>query len=409
MYAILNRSTSCVGTWSHRPASSPLPQSLAAMTIRFICDKCGSVLKIKDELAGTNGKCPKCKTRFVVPAASPEAEGVTSVPEASSEPKAAAIPTAVAVPQEPPAVVESTEPPAPVVTKPPSKPAHKPPTEKPVSKSPLKAAADDEFDPVSFLMEGPKKKPTFESDSDEAVPSPAKFKGQPGRNGGSGGGFSLDDDGSEMDLDAPPPTRKWGAKSGTSASNSEERSRGGSTNAAKDLLSRSMEESRVRASEMPEAAPRFNFDFAGFFREIGLKTGGTILGVIIAVYGMFWIMDRMMGHHTKLPPLGYVSGTVTIKGKPAAGVKVYLSPQERVIVGANEKKERARDSIGVTDAEGRFTVYYLPEIPGAKVGPCRLWMESMDPAIAIPPKYGLGSVQQFEVKLGKNESQKIEL
>ena len=39
------------------------------MTIRYQCDKCDSVLKIKDDLAGTKGKCPKCKKRFVVPAA----------------------------------------------------------------------------------------------------------------------------------------------------------------------------------------------------------------------------------------------------------------------------------------------------------------------------------------------------
>ena len=39
------------------------------MTIRFTCAECASVLKIKDELAGTNAKCPKCKTKFVVPAA----------------------------------------------------------------------------------------------------------------------------------------------------------------------------------------------------------------------------------------------------------------------------------------------------------------------------------------------------
>ncbi len=39
------------------------------MTIRFTCAECASVLKIKDELAGTTGRCPKCKTKFVVPAA----------------------------------------------------------------------------------------------------------------------------------------------------------------------------------------------------------------------------------------------------------------------------------------------------------------------------------------------------
>lgn len=40
------------------------------MTIRYTCTGCESVLKIKDEKAGTNGKCPKCKLDFVVP--SPE-------------------------------------------------------------------------------------------------------------------------------------------------------------------------------------------------------------------------------------------------------------------------------------------------------------------------------------------------
>lgn len=37
------------------------------MTIRYTCTECGSVLKIKDEKAGTNAKCPKCKIAFVVP------------------------------------------------------------------------------------------------------------------------------------------------------------------------------------------------------------------------------------------------------------------------------------------------------------------------------------------------------
>ena len=37
------------------------------MTIRYECGECGSILKIKDELAGKPGKCPKCKTRFTVP------------------------------------------------------------------------------------------------------------------------------------------------------------------------------------------------------------------------------------------------------------------------------------------------------------------------------------------------------
>ena len=44
------------------------------MTIRYECEQCGSTLKIKDDLAGKPGKCPKCKTAFTVPAV---AEGLT--------------------------------------------------------------------------------------------------------------------------------------------------------------------------------------------------------------------------------------------------------------------------------------------------------------------------------------------
>ena len=49
------------------------------MTIRFTCKECSSVLKIKDELAGTKGRCPKCKTEFVVPEASLESSGSRAV------------------------------------------------------------------------------------------------------------------------------------------------------------------------------------------------------------------------------------------------------------------------------------------------------------------------------------------
>lgn len=47
------------------------------MTIRYKCEKCGSVLKIKDRLAGTDGKCPKCATGFRVPEASPDESAPT--------------------------------------------------------------------------------------------------------------------------------------------------------------------------------------------------------------------------------------------------------------------------------------------------------------------------------------------
>lgn len=37
------------------------------MTIRYICVGCESVLRIKEEKAGSKGRCPRCKMEFVVP------------------------------------------------------------------------------------------------------------------------------------------------------------------------------------------------------------------------------------------------------------------------------------------------------------------------------------------------------
>ena len=376
------------------------------MTIRYTCDKCESVLKIKDELAGTDGKCPKCKTRFVVPQPALEAEHGAAAPSHKSLPKVA--PTSPA--RSKPIAAEATSGDGIPTTKH-AKATHKggeKTPEKPAAKAPSKPADDDEFDPVSFLMEGPRKKPTFEPEpDDDDEPPPRSRGGAPASRGkGSGRGFSLDDD-LDDGIDAPPPTRKWGSKSESDSSNGREPVN--SRNVAQDLLSRSMEESRVRAAEMPESKPRFNFDFAGMFREVGLKGGGVTLGIIVGAYLIYAGMQSMMGTKIHLPPLGYVSGTITYEGQPAVGLKVYFSPVERAIPGANEKKERSRDSIGITNLKGDFVAYYLPDTAGARVGPCRIWMESMDPKIVIPTKYGPGSTHLREVKSGPNEYVKIEL
>ena len=50
------------------------------MTIRYTCAECGAVLNIKEELAGTQGHCPRCQGEFTVP----DAEG-SAVVESLSE------------------------------------------------------------------------------------------------------------------------------------------------------------------------------------------------------------------------------------------------------------------------------------------------------------------------------------
>src|SRR5262245_39481198 len=57
------------------------------MTIPYKCEECGASLNIKDELAGTKGRCPKCKHSFVVHAAA-KARLATEEAEEPLEPAA---------------------------------------------------------------------------------------------------------------------------------------------------------------------------------------------------------------------------------------------------------------------------------------------------------------------------------
>lgn len=57
------------------------------MSIRVTCEKCGVVLKVKEELAGTKGKCPACKGTLNVPTLEQAAQ---AAPLAATETAAAA-------------------------------------------------------------------------------------------------------------------------------------------------------------------------------------------------------------------------------------------------------------------------------------------------------------------------------
>ncbi len=344
------------------------------MTIRFTCAGCGSLLKIKDELAGTDGKCPKCKTEFVVPdpETDDEDEDAAELLVARTEPaKTPAKPSAK--PAERPAIgaaVESASKPA--VTKPATKPAAKQD----------KNAAGDDFDPTDFLMgddNNPRPSvPVFEDVSDMDPPRPAAVDSRQKRPGTKapvpGGGASGD------------------SESGTGA--------GFSASAhAKEMMIRAMDESRAHASEMPRQAERAGFDFAGFFHEFGLKIGGGLVFGALLTYGLYLMFDGMMSSKLTLPKFGYVEGTVKLDGNPLPGATVYFAPLDATIPGG--RKERARTSYGITDEKGHYRMIYINQTQGVAAGKCRVWLDLVGPkGQVIPPSFTEATMTVREVKLG---------
>ncbi len=103
-----------------------------------------------------------------------------------------------------------------------------------------------------------------------------------------------------------------------------------------------------------------------------------------------------------LPPLGQVSGTVTMDGKPLSDVTVQFSPEAG-----------GRTSVGITDQNGVYQLAYTSDAMGAQVGkhtarllpgavaPSDDAMDLSSPSVSIPPE-AMEKTFEFDVVSGKN-------
>jgi hypothetical protein len=100
--------------------------------------------------------------------------------------------------------------------------------------------------------------------------------------------------------------------------------------------------------------------------------------------------------HDSRPELAPVHGRVTLDGKPLVGEVVSFRPLDG-----------GRQSSGKTDQQGNYTLIYLRDIAGAKVGRHRVTVGASDlvapHAKRVPDRYNLKTTLQAEVRSGENE------
>lgn len=358
------------------------------MTIRYTCTECASVLKIKDEKAGTEGHCPKCKTAFRVPDLTPAAEEASSKPDVAVEDSPVAPPPPSSPEAEPvlrmdeddadpvlrmedddfdsPPMLSMSDDEIPTASIPVEAPPEPPPPPKPEKKTPAKKSkpkVDDDFDPAEFLSEGgppPKWTPP---------PSPSKSSDF------GMGSLSMDDDAPPRPREPVKPSKPTPSTGSTAAAAA---AAWDSKMAAKQMA-KAIKDSRSEAMAAKEDAEKGErFDWQGFFQEFGLKGLAGLAGIILLTYGAYLMIDRMMGRGVKLPPLGYVTGTVTLDGAPLAGANVYFSPQATADDGKKSADLRPRTSVAVTDDKGQYRMSYLDGVDGVAVGQCRVWVSKLN-------------------------------
>lgn len=110
------------------------------------------------------------------------------------------------------------------------------------------------------------------------------------------------------------------------------------------------------------------------------------------------------GGNPDLPDLSQVKGTVTLDGNPLDGARVEFVP------------EKGRGSSGVTDADGKYVLYYSGANTGALTGKHNVMITSAreqsggegdQPLVEgrnelLPPRYNENSTLTKEVKAGEN-------
>ncbi|MDM4016365.1 carboxypeptidase regulatory-like domain-containing protein [Roseiconus lacunae] len=95
------------------------------------------------------------------------------------------------------------------------------------------------------------------------------------------------------------------------------------------------------------------------------------------------------------PELGQIEGILTIDGEPVKNGSIEFIP-----IGGG------RPSLALTNAEGKYEAFYLPNVPGALTGKHRIRFEIAkgkpgDPGLVRPKKNG--KRPQGEVKLEPSE------
>jgi hypothetical protein len=95
------------------------------------------------------------------------------------------------------------------------------------------------------------------------------------------------------------------------------------------------------------------------------------------------------------PPLGNVTGTVTLDGKLLAGAHIIFEPSEG-----------GRASTGTSDDNGQYKLIYIRKIEGAKVGPhiVKISLHDSESAVpqSLPAKYNIKSELREQVNSGAN-------
>ncbi len=300
-------------------------------------------MKIKDEKAGTKGHCPKCKTEFVVP--EPDET------EPSEAPAVEAKATAQASDEK--------------------------------SELTTEESLEDEYQRI-LMGDSPgfggSRQRAPEPDSDAFLSVDQTDDEPPAR-------------GRDSHSDPDVKTDRSPVKS--PARTTAQISAAMMKNTAEPTLKKTGKGFGEATSDKDSARNKLAAESRAYYaKQIGL------LAVVVVVLGggLYWLSSSMMGG-AKYPPLGRVSGVVTMDGTPLPAATVTFQP---ILEGTNKGNVQIGASVGRTDAKGHYELYYVEGVRGAVVGKHFIQVRAQSDVglEVVPDKFNANSTLSTEVKAG---------
>ena len=151
--------------------------------------------------------------------------------------------------------------------------------------------------------------------------------------------------------------------------------------------------------DVPAKTQESKVDYAAAFREFIVHFVPGAIVLFFLVWGAYYLSSQIVVGRGNLPPLGSVSGKVTLDGKALPNASIRFIPLDDE--GRAERKG-ASVAMGMTDDNGQYRLLYVKDTPGAAVGKNRVEIQAKDDSghERILPEFNTQSRLLQEVKSG---------
>lgn len=172
--------------------------------------------------------------------------------------------------------------------------------------------------------------------------------------------------------------------------------------AAAKMMKKAIKDAQSDATRQRQREANPGFDYTQFFREIGFRGVAIIAGLIGMLIVCVFVGNFLVRSSLRTPPLGSITGKITLDGAPLANATIYFRPLETTI--KKGRRDQARTSIGTSDNDGNFVMFYSPadNIRGVTAGTCIYWVEHVGATgNDVPNSWTEFERRQYEVKAGQ--------